>query len=533
MMMSMLATSCRRKTIAGAIACLLAVLPAHGWASEKGAAPPESAQRVRQLVQQLGDNDYSVRQRAQDELAKLGFAAFDLLSEAADNEDLEVATRARYLLRLMRVQWTRDDDPSAVKALLDGYDSLSLDERIARMQKLAAMPATAGVAALCRLVRYELSPMLSKSAAVAILNREPIPPADEPKLGGIVRENLAGSSQTAAKWLLTYLALRKDPKATMAAWNRLVEVEQGVLRRTPDRSSPRIVGCLLYDLAVAQAGQGLQDLADKTAQRARQVIPGRTAADLYGHLLMAYSLRRRGLFPWAVEEYRQVMRSSFPECAAMGYIALSEMYHDIGDDPDAAQTIQDALKMVDQRALENLEAVTDHSVAELRARMNYFLACHWQAKGDAAKHRQYVEEALKVYPTEVDSLIARYRLPDQDPDYRKKTRELIGRAVAGMREEIEKTPEDATGYNQLAWLLGNTEGDLDEALRLVQKSVELSPDNGAYYDTMGRVCYARGDYPNAVKYQSLAAELEPHSGLILKQLQLFKDQLREHPPKNG
>ncbi len=517
--------------IAGVIACLLVALPAHGWALEKGPSPAESTQRVRQLVQQLGDNDYNVRQRAQDELAKLGFAAFDLLTEAADNDDLEVATRARYLLHLMRVQWTRDDDPPAVKELLKGYDSLSRDERMAQMQKLAAMPAAAGVPALCRLVRYEASPMLSKSAAVAILNREPIPAAEEPKLSETVRENLAGSPQTAAKWLLTYLALRKDPKATLAEWNRLVEVEQGVLRRTPDRSSPRIVGCLLYDLAVVQAGQGLQDLADKTAQRARQVIPGRTAADLYGHLVMAYALRRRGLFPWAVEEYREVIHSNFPECAAMGYISLSEMYHDMGDDPDAAQTIQDALKMVDQRALENLEAVADHSVAELRARMNYFLACHWQAKGDAAKHRQYVDEALKAYPTEVDSLIARYHLPNQDPDYRKQTRELIGRAVTGMREEIERAPEEATGYNQLAWLIGNTEGDFDEALRLVQKSIELGPDNGAYYDTMGRVYYARGDYPNAVKYQSLAAELEPHSGLILKQLQLFKDQLREHPPK--
>ena len=103
-----------------------------------------------------------------------------------------------------------------------------------------------------------------------------------------------------------------------------------------------------------------------------------------------------------------------------------------------------------------------------------------------------------------------------------------------MRGEIEKTPEYASGYNQLAWLIGNTEGDFDEALRLIQKAVELSPDNGAFYDTMGRVYYARGDYPNAVKYQSLAAELEPHSGLIAKQLQLFKDKLREQQqPKAG
>lgn len=219
---------------------MLVVLPAHGWALEKGVSPAEPTQRVRQLVKQLGDNDYNVRQRAQDELAKLGFAAFDLLSEAADSDDLEVASRARYLLHLMRVQWTRADDPPAVKALLEGYDTLSLEERIARMQKLAAMPEAAGVPALCRLVRYELSPMLSKSAAVAILNREPIPPADEPKLIAIVHENLAGSSQTAAKWLLTYLAAARTPRRRWASgtgWWRSSRASCGGRPIVPARGS--------------------------------------------------------------------------------------------------------------------------------------------------------------------------------------------------------------------------------------------------------------------------------------------------------
>ena len=102
--------------------------------------PGRAGPRIRQLVQQLGDTDYNVRQRAQDDLAKLGFAAFDLLSEAAESEDLEIATRAKYLLHLMRVQWTREDDPPAVKALLDGYDALSLEGRMARMQSWRRCP---------------------------------------------------------------------------------------------------------------------------------------------------------------------------------------------------------------------------------------------------------------------------------------------------------------------------------------------------------------------------------------------------------
>ena len=40
---------------------------------------PASAQQIDKLIRQLGDKDYYVRQRAQDELARLGFEAFDAL----------------------------------------------------------------------------------------------------------------------------------------------------------------------------------------------------------------------------------------------------------------------------------------------------------------------------------------------------------------------------------------------------------------------------------------------------------------------
>ena len=46
-------------------------------------------ERVNKLVKQLGDKDYYVRQRAQEELARTGFAAFDALSAATTDEDLE------------------------------------------------------------------------------------------------------------------------------------------------------------------------------------------------------------------------------------------------------------------------------------------------------------------------------------------------------------------------------------------------------------------------------------------------------------
>jgi Flp pilus assembly protein TadD len=78
----------------------------------------------------------------------------------------------------------------------------------------------------------------------------------------------------------------------------------------------------------------------------------------------------------------------------------------------------------------------------------------------------------------------------------------------------------------LAWLVGNTEGDLDEALRASHRSLELAPETSGYLDTLGRCYFARGDCEKAVKYQSRAVDLDPHSGQIRRQLDFFKQALQ-------
>ncbi|OYV85899.1 MAG: hypothetical protein B7Z73_12680, partial [Planctomycetia bacterium 21-64-5] len=94
--------------------------------------------------------------------------------------------------------------------------------------------------------------------------------------------------------------------------------------------------------------------------------------------------------------------------------------------------------------------------------------------------------------------------------------------------------DDPTPYNQFAWLVANTEGDYQEALRYSEKSLELvranprlSGSEASLLDTLGRCHYAVGDYENAVKAQSRAVELDPESGLMSKQLGIFREALKE------
>ena len=153
--------------------------------------------------------------------------------------------------------------------------------------------------------------------------------------------------------------------------------------------------------------------------------------------------------------------------------------------------------------------------------MNYFLACHWEAKGDKAKQRQFLEQAVHANAAEVDTLIALFQ-SGGSPAEREKTNQRVKKAVDVLRRDLDENSDEANAYNQVAWLMGNTQGNLDEALELAKKAIDLAPDNGAYLDTLAHVYFARGDYANAVRYQSRAAEIEPHSGLIVKELKAFR-----------
>ncbi len=88
--------------------------------------------------------------------------------------------------------------------------------------------------------------------------------------------------------------------------------------------------------------------------------------------------------------------------------------------------------------------------------------------------------------------------------------EFRDEAIEYERQAAEAPTEDiraiyhrelASAHNQLAWLVSNTEGDYDEALRGSQRSLELRPDTAGYLDTLGRCFYAKGDYKNAVLNQ--------------------------------
>ena len=177
--------------------------------------------------------------------------------------------------------------------------------------------------------------------------------------------------------------------------------------------------------------------------------------------------------------------------------------------------------------------------------MHFYQACDSHQKQDFANERELLDKAVEIEPNNADVLIALYRLPDSTPAQRQKIMELIANSAQFCRNQIDEDPDSPHFYNHLAWLIANTEGDFDEAVRLSEKSVQLerailAPDNpgqaeatvidkeeklGGLLDTLAHCYAAKGDYVAAVKSQTEANRLMPHSQTIAKKLAFFRTKL--------
>ncbi len=503
----------------------------------------------------------------------------------------------------MRVEWADRDDPPEIKRLLQDYESQDSAQRQATMHRLAVLPGCSGIPALCRLVRYEKSAVLSKQAAIEVLGVANPGAEPEKEVVAAVRKVLEKSHRAAAQWLLAYASFAENPAAAAGPWDKMIEAEESLLQASSEATTREIVVALVhfqvarlkklgrnddalaamrrlirldngdtetlvetlqwlieqqawkvvdaaadrfaaviagdavlsYAVAEAQLAQGRKSRAEELAAQALKLNPGKEIHAVNIHFAAAMSLQKWGLFAWAEKEYRYIMATAVSlNVTTLAAYRLAEMEHDQGDDLAAAEVLQTAVTAAaaNRPAPNPPTPNPSASLPQLRSQMDYFFACHWEAKGDKLKARQHLEKALAEDPSDIDVLIACYRIAGQTPEFHQKVLGLIRNEVQMAREKIDEEKDNAAAYNQLAWLVANTEGDLDEALKDSQRSLEIlregnDRDTGGYYDTLGRVYFAKGDFQNAVTYQTKAAELEPHSGLIRRQLELFRKTLAE------
>ena len=134
----------------------------------------------------------------------------------------------------------------------------------------------------------------------------------------------------------------------------------------------------------------------------------------------------------------------------------------------------------------------------------------WIALGDLQRQQNKWAEAVSAY----DKAIALIDPADENliwfPRYaRAIALERQGKydaAEADLRAALKIRPDNAQMLNYLGYSYVDRGKNLDEALKLIQRAVELSPDDGYILDSLGWVLYRLGRYPEAVGPQERAVQ---------------------------
>ncbi len=84
----------------------------------------------------------------------------------------------------------------------------------------------------------------------------------------------------------------------------------------------------------------------------------------------------------------------------------------------------------------------------------------------------------------------------------------ITESVATFEEVIARNPDFDQALNYLGYMLADQGERLDYARELIERAVELAPENAAYLDSYGWVLYRLGDYRKALFHLKKAVSLD-------------------------
>jgi tetratricopeptide (TPR) repeat protein len=436
------------------------------------------AAKVEQLITDLGADQFARRENAQAALKQLGLIAFDALIDAQRHPDIEVALRARYLVRSLPIRWARDTDPRRVKGFLATYATQNRADRLNRMQQLAALSNSSGIEALCRLVRFETDHLLSKEAALLAINHVVSEDATFRKeLADRIRATIELSNRTGAGWMLTYAQTLVSAEDTVDQWQRIVDAEFDNLARFPESTDRDIVRDLLRWQAVLLRQMGRRDGSLSVIRRTLNLMEG-DREEIFDFVDWSLEFEAWNM----IEEIARQFPIEFNKEADLVY-RLAEARRKRGEEPLAQETAARALAM--QTKLLERHTVTaltlrnrlmyDWSENEFRLVINNretenritldsrFLL------GDMLFDLKRVKEAAEVVQGAVDAV-------DKDPRLLQQLQQS-GRSTAVMR--------GTAAYYQ-AMHFGSI-GDSAQQIEFLDKAIALQPTQPDYLIAMFRV----------------------------------------------
>jgi tetratricopeptide (TPR) repeat protein len=226
-------------------------------------------------------------------------------------------------------------------------------------------------------------------------------------------------------------------------------------------------------------------------------VDKQAAATLTDRLGILY--RADNKYPEAIAAFRQVAEID-PDQAAHASVQIVETYRAAKNLPEARKEAEAALKKnpKDRTAIMEHASIlsdmgkTNEAVAEVKTfigakkdRDTLLMIAGFYDKGKKFPEEQKTldeAEALSVSKQEKQGVqFARGAMFERMKNY--------DAAEAEFRKVLAADPDNAGALNYLGYMLADRDVRLDEAQKMIQRAVELDPQNGAYLDSLGWVYY--------------------------------------------
>ena len=329
-------------------------------------------------------------------------------------------------------------------------------------------------------------------------------------------------------------ALAEDDKTALAETRRAAEIR-------PEWEAPAMLEAqILQKRSTAQAAKRLADFVAKNPQSR----PGRLA---YARALVADKR-----MPEARKQFDALLAANPGDTDVIytvGILALQVKDYTVAEenmkrlvsapdyrDPDGARYILGQIAEEQKqwpRAIEWYEQIQDGEHA-LPARLRTANAIAKEGKLDAA--REYLHKTAADHPGQeaqftvaeaqllrdanqnkvafdllADALKAEPEQPELLYDYALTAEKLDRFDVLekNLRKLIEVKPDHAHAYNALGYSFADRNTRLGEARKLVEKALELSPDDSFIIDSLGWVQYREGDLKSAAQTLKRAYDSRP------------------------
>lgn len=112
------------------------------------------------------------------------------------------------------------------------------------------------------------------------------------------------------------------------------------------------------------------------------------------------------------------------------------------------------------------------------------------------------------------------------------TRRMIPDAIEAYRTALAAAPDSGLVLNNLAFMLADSGGDLDEALRDAKRAVELLPKAVEIQDTLGWVALKKGLHEDAVLILAQLVAVQPRNAGFRRHLLAALDQAGDKIPNS-